>query len=87
MSVEENLAAEIEKWSKRLDGSLHSANPTGERGTKMLCNVRAYRDDSKHFLARGDLIRSFECLIWAWAILELGREFGLLEETSPKGDE
>jgi hypothetical protein len=46
----------------------------------MLRNIRAYRNDSKHFLERGDLIKSFECLIWAWAILELGRELEFFGE-------
>ena len=78
MSVETDLVAEIEKWSKRLDESLLSMCTLDERGSKMLQNIRAYREDSKHFLNRGDLIRSFECLIWAWAILDIGRELGLL---------
>ena len=73
MSMEADLAAEIKKWSKKLDDSLPNVQPSGERGAKMLQNIRAYRNDSKHFLERGDLIKSFECLIWAWAILELGR--------------
>lgn len=74
MSIKVGLAAEIEKWSKRLDDALFGVHPSGERGIKMLQNIRAYREDSKHFLGRGDLIKSFECLIWAWAILEVGRE-------------
>ncbi len=74
MSIEADLVAEIEKWSKRLDDSLLNIQPSGERGIKMLQNIHAYRNDSKHFLERGDMIKSFECLIWAWAILELGRE-------------
>ncbi len=78
MSVEAKLTAEIEKWSKKLDGALAGINSSGERGAKMLQNLRAYREDSKHFLGKGDLVRSFECLIWAWAILEIGKELELL---------
>ena len=74
MSVETDLAAEIEKWSKRLDDSLRCVQPSGENGVRMLQNTRAYREDSNHFFERGDLIKSFECLIWAWAILEIGKE-------------
>ncbi len=79
MSVEADLTAEIGKWSKRLDESLSKARPADDSGAKMLQNIRAYRKDSEHFMERGDLVRSFECLIWAWAILELGRDFGSLK--------
>ena len=27
----------------------------------------------------GELIKSFECLIWAWALLEIGKELKHLE--------
>jgi hypothetical protein len=74
VGIEADLKAEIEKWSKKLDASLQNIRPIGEKGIEMLQNIRAYRNDSKHFLERGDLIKSFECLIWAWAILELGKE-------------
>jgi hypothetical protein len=82
MSIEADLAAEIKKWSKKLDDSLLNVQPSDERGAKMLQNINAYRNDSKHFLERGDLIKSFECLIWAWAILELGRELELFRKGS-----
>ena len=78
MGIEADLIAEIKKWSKRLDDSLLDIHPVGEEGVKMLRNIRAYRSDSTHFLER-DLIKSFECLIWAWAILEVGRELGHLK--------
>lgn len=74
MSIEADLAAEVEKWSKRLDDSLLNLSPLCKRGVKMLQNIKAYRQDSKHFLERGDLIKSFECLVWAWALLETGKE-------------
>lgn len=78
MGLEDELRAEIEKWSRRLDEAFAGIRPLGERGGKMLENIRAYREDSDHFSRQGDLIRSFECLIWAWAILEIGRELGQL---------
>lgn len=78
MGLEDELRAEIEKWSRRLDESLAGVKPSGERGARMLENIRAYREDSGHFSKQGDLIRGFECLIWAWAILEIGRELGHL---------
>lgn len=74
MNIEDNLTAEINKWSKKLDKSLSNVKPSDERGAKMLQNIGAYRNDSRHFFERGDLIKSFECLVWAWALLETGKE-------------
>lgn len=79
MNVEAELIKEIEKWSKKLDDSLSNVRTLDDRGAKMLENIRSYRKDSKHFSERGDLIKSFECLIWAWAVLELGKELGHLK--------
>ena len=79
MNVEAGLTDEIKKWSKRLDGALPNIRPSDDRGTKMLENIKAYRKDSDHFFKRGDLVKSFECLVWAWAILELGKEMSHLK--------
>jgi len=79
MSVEAELIKEIEKWSKKLDDSLLDVHALDDRGTKMLKNIQAYRADSHHFLKCEDLIKSFECLVWAWAIIELGKELGHLK--------
>ena len=80
MSLETELRGEIERWSKRLDESMPKTLPSDDRGTKLLTNLRAYRTDSKHFLESGDLVKSFECLVWAWALLELGKELGHLKK-------
>jgi len=79
MSLEDELTEEIKKWTTKLDDALSTAKARKDRGDKMLLNIRAYRKDSGHFLECGDLIRSFECLIWAWALLEVGKELGYLE--------
>ncbi len=79
MSLEDKLIEEIKKWATKLDDTLCTAKARKDRGDKMLLNIRAYRKDSGHFLECGDLIRSFECLIWAWALLEVGKELGYLE--------
>jgi len=75
--VEEELAGEIERWSRRLEEALKGVRPSDERGRRLLENIEAYRKDSQHFRPRSP-VKSFECLIWAWALLEMGREFGCL---------
>ncbi|MFN4133076.1 MAG: DUF357 domain-containing protein [Candidatus Hadarchaeales archaeon] len=78
MGLEEELLAEIKKWSEKLDQSLMEIVGADETGEKFLNNITAYKSDSKHFVERGDLIRGFECLIWAWAFLEIGKSLGHL---------
>jgi len=86
MSLEDALIEEIKKWTTKLDDALCTAKARNDRGDKMLLNIRAYRKDSGHFFERGDLIKSFECLIWAWAILELCEELELFRTDSSRGD-
>ena len=74
MNLEGELTKEIKKWTAKLDGTLSTVGARDERGGKMLSNIKAYREDSQHFFEQGSLIKSFECLIWAWALLELGKE-------------
>ncbi|MBA7502002.1 hypothetical protein ES706_00578 [subsurface metagenome] len=84
MSLEDDLTEEIKKWATKLDDALRTAKTQNDHGDKMLSNIRAYRKDSEHFLERGDLIKSFECLIWAWAILELCKGLGLFRTDSSR---
>ena len=79
MTLEGKLIEEIKKWTAKLDGTLSTTRARSKQGEKMFSNIKAYRGDSEHFLKQGDLIKSFECLIWAWALLELGRELSYLE--------
>ncbi len=73
MKVEEELRTETVKWLERIEVLKFS----GDR--RFVDNVRAYIHDSRYFLEKGDLVRAFECVVWAWAWLEIGQEFGFLE--------
>lgn len=77
--MKEELDGEIKKWTGKLDSALQNVKPADGRGEKLLLNIKAYRKDSGHFLAKEDLVKSFECLIWAWALLEIGKELGHLK--------
>jgi hypothetical protein len=78
MSLKDELESEIKKWTGKLDSALKSAKATDEQGKKLLLNIKAYMEDSGHFLAKDELVKSFECLIWAWALLETGKNLGHL---------
>lgn len=71
--IEEELKRETLKWLERIEKVRFSGKSDFER------NIRAYISDSRYFLEKGDLIKAFECVIWAWAWLEIGKEFGFLE--------
>jgi len=72
MSVEEELRRETIKWLERIE----KIDFDGDKD--FVENIRAYISDSKYFLKRNDLIRAFECVVWAWAWLEIGKRFGFV---------
>ncbi|MBN2330678.1 MAG: DUF357 domain-containing protein [Candidatus Aenigmarchaeota archaeon] len=78
--VEQRLQKEIEKWSGRMGRKLEVTKAGNPRGEEFLENIRAYAKDSAHFRDEGDLVRSFEAVVWAWAWLEIGLQLNLLRE-------
>ncbi len=73
MKVEEELKAETIKWLDKIDKVRISGN------SEFVKNIEAYINDSRYFLEKDDLVRAFECVVWAWAWLEIGRDYGFLE--------
>jgi hypothetical protein len=73
----EELKRETQKWLNRAEKLFDRIS--GER--KILENISAYISDSKYFLEKGDLVRAFEAVIWAWAWMEIGLEMDILAET------
>ena len=75
-NLEEDLRAETVKWQKKAQDLYGKVS--GDR--EFLENISAYIRDSQYFLEKGDLIRAFEAVIWAWAWMEIGLEKGLLQQ-------
>ncbi len=50
---------------------------------RFLDNIKAYISDSRYFMEKGDFVRAFECVIWAWAWLEIGLDVGKLRHATP----
>ena len=75
--LEEDLRAETVKWQKKAEDLYEKVS--GDGG--FLENVSAYIRDCQYFLEKGDLIRAFEAVIWAWAWMEIGLENGLLQQS------
>ncbi len=70
--TEEELESETRKWLERLDERLEERDIDVEQ----MENVTAYRDDARHFLEEGDLVRAFESVVYAWGILETLERLG-----------
>jgi hypothetical protein len=79
METEQRLKSETEKWAAKLRKELPSAAPAVKEGREFIVNIKAYLDDSGRFTEKGDLVRAFEAVVWAWAWLEIGREMKILK--------
>jgi len=78
LKLEEELKNETLKWLKRIEMRMRGVD--GDR--EFMENIRAYISDSSYFLDKGDLIRAFECVVWAWAWLEIGLRVRKLHENA-----
>ncbi|NMB86140.1 MAG: hypothetical protein A4E44_00965 [Methanosaeta sp. PtaB.Bin018] len=74
MSLKEELEAETQKWLEKAEDLFE--NISGDED--FLENISAYIDDSHYFLDNGDLILAFECVVWAWAWMEIGLQRNIL---------
>ena len=70
------------KWLDRIKGRVGKVKANGKKGEEFLRNIHAYISDSEYFLKKGDLVRAFECVVWAWAWLEIGLDIGILVESN-----
>jgi hypothetical protein len=84
MDTNARLRKETEKWLQRLEKEATKAKPAGNFNEKKLDNsmenVRAYIKDCHYFLGKGDLVRAFEAVVYAWGILETLERLGLVEK-------
>jgi hypothetical protein len=79
MDTDERLRQEIKKWTLKIVKDLENTEAVDRKGTQFLINIKAYVNDSGHFILKGDLVSAFEAIIWAWSWLEIGLELGLLK--------
>lgn len=73
MSIEDELKIETIKWLECIKDKLKKVNSSDKY---FMDNIKAYISDTEYFLKKGDLIRAFECVVWAWAWMEIGIEIG-----------
>ena len=80
MNTNEMLIEETEKIRKKLAEKLPHIQPENSLGREFLKNIHAYVKDSEYFQKEDDLVRAFECVVWAWAWLEIGLMIEILKE-------
>lgn len=68
--METRLKNEIEKWSGKLKDKRKRIAASDGKAKEQLGIADDYISDSLHFLESGQLIESFEALVYAWAIIE-----------------
>ncbi len=78
-SLEQKLHSETEKWLNKIKDKRKLIMLNDNTRVDYLKNIDAYISDSHHFLAKDDLIHSFEAVIWSWAMLELGLQLNILK--------
>ena len=84
MSVDEQLKTETLKWLDKCEEEVARTKPLNSKGNEFMTNIKAYISDTQHFLDKGDLVRAFEAIVWAWAWLEIGKDVGVLEDAGKK---
>ena len=67
---------DIEKWRSKINSIIKDIKPVDKKSEEMLENMKAYISDSVFFQEKGDLVRSFESIVWAWAIFETCLKLG-----------
>ncbi len=81
--IEQALKNETGKWLARLEEAYSMFGSTGRLPEKDLKpireNIEAYIKDSRYFTEKGDLVRAFEAVVYAWGLLEACQHLGVID--------
>lgn len=70
---------ETVKMTRKIEPLIDKIEVKDDKGEEMLVNMKAYISDSKHFFENKNYLKSFEAIVWAWAILEICEELGIFK--------
>jgi len=68
------MREETVKMIEKIEPLIDKIEVKDKKGEEMMENMKAYISDSKHFLKNKNYLKSFEAIVWAWAILEICEE-------------
>ncbi len=77
--TEKQLREETKKWLLRIREKRRGVIAKEKKAEEHLKNMDAYISDSQYFLEKNDLVRAFEAVVWAWAILDTLEKLELIE--------
>jgi hypothetical protein len=78
--TEKALEKETRKWLERLEKKKIEPAEKTKDAAEQTENIRAYIQDSRHFLEKGDYIRAFEAVVYAWGIYETLERLGFFKD-------
>ncbi len=78
MEVKERLIDETKRWLEKIKAEREQTTLADSGKPDFLENLDAYISDSEFFLEHEEFVEAFEAVIWSWAMLEIGRELGIL---------
>jgi uncharacterized protein len=70
------LIEQTDKWLKKAQDL--EVYPINEKGEEFLINIKAYINDTTHFISKKDYVRAFEAIVWAWSWIEIGENIEIL---------
>ena len=70
------LVEQTDKWLKKAKNL--EIYPVDSKGDEFAENILAYINDTEHFIAKKDFVRSFEAIVWAWSWIEIGKDIGII---------
>jgi hypothetical protein len=73
------MREETIKMIEKIEPLIDKIEVNGKKGEEMMENMKAYVSDSKHFLKNKNYLKSFEAIVWAWAILEICEELDVFK--------
>ncbi len=86
--TETELRHETSKWLERLEKEIKYVKSTGKLDKKqfsqLMENIHAYISDCRYFSKKGDLVRAFEAVIYAWGMYETCLHAGIIEKQKLK---
>ena len=84
MNDSDVLKSETNKWLKRLEKSTGDLKTSGKvdsaKVRNSIDNIHAYIKDAKYFRDKGDLVRAFEAVVYAWGIYETCLRLGVIKK-------
>ena len=69
----------IEDWLKKLEKRVEKTIVNDYKGNDLLINIKAYISDTKHFLEKGDYVKAWELVSFAWGLWEAGENLNIFK--------